>query len=123
MSKSDQFFEQINKIYRDEVEKIHAMTKDRAEQLRRLETLRAQYREAATGIIGRYGEPSAMYAPPPTQQARDAAMSQPARQDAINSASGKSAGAMDEVASETTLQKVAKFLEELNTKLPQPVLV
>lgn len=122
-SESDKLFAQINQIYRDEVEKIHAATKDRAEQVRRLETLRAQYRQAAGNIIGKYGDPSVMYAPPPVQQARDAAMSQPARQDVINATSGKSASAMDEVASETTLQKVANFLEQLNTKLPQPVLV
>ena len=29
----------------------------------------------------------------------------------------------DKIATETTLQKVANFLEQLNTKLPQPVLV
>jgi hypothetical protein len=122
-SESDKFFAQINQIYRDEVEKIHAMTKDRAEQLRRLEVIRAQYRDAAAMGIKEFGEPSAMYAPPPVQQAQDAAMSQPARQAAIESARTASATPTDPVATETTLQKVANFLEELNTKLPQPVLV
>lgn len=55
---------------------------------------------------------------------RAAGMTEPERQraEAVNQASAPASEA-DKIATETTLQKVAKFLEELNTKLPQPVLV
>jgi hypothetical protein len=60
------------------------------------------------------------------QMANAAAMTEPERQRAATSASqGGSAttAEADKIATETTLQKVANFLEQLNTKLPQPVLV
>ena len=54
-------------------------------------------------------------------------MTEPERQRAAAAAAelhGAGASADSEkIATESTLQKVAKFLEELNTKLPQPVLV
>jgi hypothetical protein len=57
---------------------------------------------------------------------RQAAMTEPERQRAevTGRASFPSAGGeATQMATETTLQKVANFLEQLNTKLPQPVLV
>ncbi len=123
MSKSDQFFEQINKIYHEEVENIHALTTERDEQLRRLETLRAQYRDAAAMGINKFGEPSAMYAPPPVQQVSPtSASSSQSATNAIVEAVSNNAQNMAKVATETTLQQVATLLEALNTKLPQPVL-
>ena len=55
-----------------------------------------------------------------------AAMTEPERQRAeaaTRSAAPGTATEADKIATETTLQKVANFLEQLNTKLPQPVLV
>lgn len=60
------------------------------------------------------------------QMATAAAMTEPERQRAeaaTRSATPGTTTAADNIATETTLQKVAKFLEQLNTKLPQPVLV
>jgi hypothetical protein len=62
-------------------------------------------------------------ASPPVQQAADGAMSQPQRQEVIDSAAAKPTASKDDVASEPTLQRVARYLESLDNKLPQPALV
>lgn len=61
----------------------------------------------------------------PASQMQTSAMPQATREElarSVNPASAQNTS-VEEIATETTLQKVAKFLEELNTKLPQPVLV
>lgn len=123
-SKADQFFKKINQIYQDEVEAIYAATKDRSEQLRRLEILRAQYSEAAIGGIKRFGEPSANLAPPQAQMQQNS-MPQATREEMARQSSSSSlpTTAQEEVASEPTLRRAVDLLAELNTKLPQPVLV
>jgi hypothetical protein len=122
-SKADQFFKQLNQIYQNEVEAIHASTQERVEQLRRLETLQAQYKEKAAEAIRALGEPSTNLAPPQLQMQQNA-MPQATREEMArqSSASFMPATAQEEVASEPTLQKAVDLLAELNTKLPQPVL-
>jgi hypothetical protein len=51
------------------------------------------------------------------------AMPQSSREEMARQASAVPTIPGEEVASETTLQKVASLMESLNTKLPQPVLV
>lgn len=104
---------EIQQIYNEQAQKLREANLGAAEFAEKLKQLNAQmYQAMRQNAVA-----------PPVQQANDGAMSQPAREEAINNVSGKSASAMNEVASETTLQKVANFLEQLNTKLPQPVLV
>jgi hypothetical protein len=64
---------------------------------------------------------------PASRALQTAGMTEPERQRAEaagrTSSPAAAAAEADKIATESTLQKVAKFLEELNTKLPQPVLV
>jgi hypothetical protein len=103
---------ELNQIYNEQLKKLRDANLSTDEFGKKLKELNVQMNQAL-----RY------YAAPPVQQAQDAMMSRPDRDEAVNSASGKSANAMEEVASETTLQKVASLMESLNTKLPQPALV
>jgi hypothetical protein len=57
-----------------------------------------------------------------SQMAASAGITEPERQRSADKGA-ESAKAKADAATETTLQKVANFLEQLNTKLPQPVLV
>jgi hypothetical protein len=61
----------------------------------------------------------------PTQQMQDSQMSDSERSEATRKGLSTSAAASPEnkLASETTLQKAVRFLEDLTTKLPAPVLV
>jgi hypothetical protein len=103
---------ELNQIYNEQLKKLRDANLSTDEFGKKLKELNVQMNQAL-----RY------YAAPPVQQTQDAMMGRPDRDEAVNSASGKSANAMEEVASETTLQKVASLMESLNTKLPQPVLV
>jgi hypothetical protein len=103
---------ELNQIYNEQLKKLRDANLSTGEFGKKLRELNIQMEQAL-----RY------YAAPPVQQTQDAMMSRPDRDEAVNGASGKSANAMEELASETTLQKVANFLEQLNTKLPQHVLV
>jgi hypothetical protein len=61
----------------------------------------------------------------PTQQMQDSQMSDSERSDATRRGASAldSASPENKLASETTLQKAVRFLEDLTTKLPSPVLV
>ena len=116
---ADAFFTELNEIYREKVEEIHAIEKDRSEQLRRLELLRKQYKEKAMEGIGEVGYPRPDLMTP-EQQMNDNALPQNER-DAMqpNSSDPENKSA----ASEPTLKKAVDLLAELNQKLPQTALV
>ena len=103
---------EIEGIYQKEIQAITSSPVSLSEQTQARIRLDAQYLQAKRQAFG--------------QMTTEAAMPEAARQraEAASRAPSPSAGGeADKIATETTLQKVAKFLEELNTKLPQPVLV
>lgn len=103
---------QIEEIYKREIDAINTSPVSLSEQTQARIHLDAQYLQAKRQAFG--------------QMTTEAAQPEAARQRAeaaTRSATPGTAAEADKIATETTLQKVAKFLEELNTKLPQPVLV
>jgi hypothetical protein len=102
----------IESVYAEHIAKIDALNETGIQKTQRRIRLDAQYLEAKQMAFG--------------QMAQQAAVPEAARQRQESAASGQAAPVSadsDKIATETTLQKVAKFLEELNAKLPQPVLV
>lgn len=103
---------EIESIYQKEIQSINSSPVSLVEQTQARIRLDAQYLQAKRQAFGQMTTEAAQ--PEAARQRSDSASSAPA--------SATSAEA-DKVATETTLQKVASFLEQLNTKLPQPVLV
>lgn len=103
---------QIEEIYRREIDTINSSPVSLSEQTQARIRLDAQYLQAKRQAFG--------------QMTTEAAQPEAARQRSESASRATASATSDEadkIATETTLQKVAKFLEELNTKLPQPVLV
>lgn len=103
---------EIEGIYQKEIQAINSSPVSLSEQTQARIRLDAQYLQAKRQAFG--------------QMTTEAAQPEAARQRSDSSSrapTSATAAEADKIATETTLQKVAKFLEELNTKLPQPVLV
>jgi hypothetical protein len=103
---------QIEQIYAREIDAIKSSSASGPQQTKMRIRLDAQYLQAKKEAFG--------------QMAQQAATPEAARKRQESAAAKQATSTKSEsekIATETTLQKVAKFLEELNGKLPQPVLV
>jgi hypothetical protein len=107
------FFTELEAVYKKEAARIKSSGATAEEQEAALKKLGEQYNERRN---------QALY--PPNKQMSDASMSDQQRRDAASAAATDnklaSAGGM---ATESTLEKAVRYLEELTTKLPAPVLV
>ena len=103
---------QIEEIYKREIDTINSSPVSLSEQTQARIRLDAQYLQAKRQA---FGQMTAEAAQPEAERQRAEAA---ARQEN----SSATASSLKDPATETTLQKVASFLEQLNTKLPQPVL-
>lgn len=102
---------EIEAIYKREIETIAQSNAETAEQIRKKQLLDQQYIEAKQKAL--------QYM---TQEAATPQASRQNAQQAILPQAATNSSAIDQ-ATETTLKKVASFLESLDRKLPQPVLV
>lgn len=101
----------IEAIYQREINAISASSATLPEQTQARIRLDAQYVQAKRQAFGQMTTEAA--AP---ESSRQRAQAERRESPSATPADG------DKLATETTLQKVASFLEQLNTKLPQPVL-
>lgn len=113
-------FKEMQAILAEQTAQIRSMPISASEQTQKLLALDQQFREAVLTLQNAAG-------PAFDRQTQEAAQTEPERQRAAAAATERqgagTSAAADKAATETTLQKVANFLEQLNTKLPQPVLV
>lgn len=103
---------EIEGIYQKEVQAINSSPVSLPEQTKARIRLDAQYLQAKRQAFGQMTTEAAQ---PEAARARS--------ESASGAPESATSSAADKLATETTLQKVANFLEQLNTKLPQPVLV
>jgi hypothetical protein len=111
----EQRMSEIYKIYNEQLDILDKLSIPQDEFVKRLRLLNQQMNEAQADLRNR--KPQANF--------QNDAMTEPERQraEAADRASSPVAGGeATKMATETTLQKVAAFLEELTGKLPQPVL-
>jgi hypothetical protein len=103
---------QIEQIYAREIDAIKSSSASGPQQTKMRIRLDAQYLQAKKEAFGQMAQQAA------TPEAASKRQESAAAKQATSTKSES-----EKIATETTLQKVAKFLEELNGKLPQPVLV